>query len=883
MTIFKCKMCGGALEIKNNETVATCEYCGTQQTLPKLADDERAALYERANHFRRNNEYDIAMSIYEQIRNAEPTDAEAHWSLVLCRYGIEYVEDGSSKKRVPTVNRAQFTSIFDDEDYKAAIEHADSLQRDLYINEAKTINEIQKGILAISQKEKPFDVFICYKETDINGRRTQDSVLAYDIYQQLTADGYKVFFSRVTLEDKFGIAYEPYIFAALNSAKVMLAIGTKPEHFNAIWVKNEWSRYLALIKKDPKRVLIPLYRDMDPYDLPREFLHLQAQDMSKIGFVQDLLRGINKIIPKNAGGAEAAATDEKSAARFSEMFLTNAFASIRNGDFASAETYVQKVLEQDSENVQAYIAKLLMDLKVRESDALATAVPNFDKNPNYVKILQYGDKNTVATFKGYLASARKNASKKKKKKFAILAAIVAVLLIVGISVYALYISYNNRYENAVALANDGMYEEAIAEFEALGGFKNSEELADTCKDIILNKKYEAADAHMKKGEYIEAATIFESLDGYKDSADKVITCKYNYALALMNEGAYAEAISVFESLNGYKDSTIHLITCNDRMVEEKYNNAIALMNAENYTEAIDAFNALNGYKDSNDLIKQCETLASKLALYIKAKDLMNQGKYAEAIDSFATLGAYKDSENLQNQCEVVLSDMSTEELYTNAKNLMKKGEYTEAINTFAALAGYKDSENLIDQCKESLYIQGKDLYNQKKYSEAKDKLQQITTYKDSSKLLKIISLTTANYTVGDSVSILQKSWIVLENTGSRVLLLSEGIVAKLEYGFDNDWNTSTINTWLNRDFIQGSEYMYDIIDGQIFLLSIEEVNRYSDTIKEAKVTTNWWLRSPGKTNLYVSYVSMSGDVDAAGRPCNLVAGVRPAVWIDLAR
>ena len=29
MAIFKCKMCGGVLEINNNETVATCEYCGS--------------------------------------------------------------------------------------------------------------------------------------------------------------------------------------------------------------------------------------------------------------------------------------------------------------------------------------------------------------------------------------------------------------------------------------------------------------------------------------------------------------------------------------------------------------------------------------------------------------------------------------------------------------------------------------------------------------------------------------------------------------------------------------------------------------------------------------------------------------------------------------
>ena len=132
MSIFKCKMCGGALEINNNETVATCEYCGTKQTLPKLDDDRRANLYDRANHFRRNNEFDKAMGIYEQILDEDNTDAEAYWSLVLCRYGIEYVEDPSSHKRIPTVNRAQFTSIFDDDNYKSALQYADGYQRNIY-------------------------------------------------------------------------------------------------------------------------------------------------------------------------------------------------------------------------------------------------------------------------------------------------------------------------------------------------------------------------------------------------------------------------------------------------------------------------------------------------------------------------------------------------------------------------------------------------------------------------------------------------------------------------------------------------------------------------------------------------------------------------------
>ncbi len=234
MAIFKCKMCGGTIEFNPGDTVGICDSCGTKQTLPRLDDDKKANLYDRANHFRRNNDYDKAMGIYEQILNEDSTDAEAYWSLVLCRYGIEYVEDPATHKHVPTVNRAQFTSIFDDDNYKSALKYADLGQKAIYEEEANTINEIQKGILAISQKEEPFDVFICYKESDNNGRRTQDSVLANDLYHQLTQEGFKVFFSRITLEDKLGTAYEPYIFAALNSAKVMVVIGTKPEYFNAV-------------------------------------------------------------------------------------------------------------------------------------------------------------------------------------------------------------------------------------------------------------------------------------------------------------------------------------------------------------------------------------------------------------------------------------------------------------------------------------------------------------------------------------------------------------------------------------------------------------------------------------------------------------------------
>ncbi len=414
MSIFKCKMCGAALEIQNNETVAECEYCGTQQTLPKLDDEKRANMYDRANHFRRNNEFDKAMGIYEQILNEDNTDAEAYWSLVLCRYGIEYVEDPATRKRVPTVNRAQFTSIFDDDNYKSALNNADSYQKAIYEKEANAINEIQKGILAISQKEEPFDVFICYKETDNNGRRTPDSVLANDLYHQLTQEGFKVFFSRITLEDKLGTAYEPYIFAALNSAKVMVALGTKPEYFNAVWVKNEWSRYLSLIKNGAKKMLIPAYKDMDPYDLPEEFSHLQAQDMSKLGFMQDLIRGIKKIVPLDMPKVVEKETAMIGGNANVAPLLKRAFLFLEDKKWKEADEYCEKVLDLDPENAEAYLGKLMAEIGVSYRELLADCCNSFEEKDNYKKILRFGDEKLKAEVEGYIA----NISERKAKEIA---------------------------------------------------------------------------------------------------------------------------------------------------------------------------------------------------------------------------------------------------------------------------------------------------------------------------------------------------------------------------------------------------------------------------------------------------------------------------------
>ena len=361
MAIIKCKMCGGDLEILEDSSVCECEYCGTKQTVPKVDDEKKLKLFARAGKLLRGCEFDKASGVFESIISDFPEEAEAYWGLILCKYGIEYVDDPATGNKVPTCHRSSFESVEDDANYEQACENADAVARRVYREEARQIETLRKQILEVSGKEEPYDIFISYKELDEDGDRTPDSVIAQDIYKELTREGYRVFFSRISLEGKLGVEYEPYIFAALNSAKVMIVVGTDYEYFDAVWVKNEWSRFLKLIASGQKKAIIPVYKDMDPYDMPKELRSLAAQDMGKIGAMQDLLHGVEKLL----GGKKVEAVREiptvsvQSGGPNVQALLKRGDMALEDGEWDKAKDFYDQVLNMDAENGNAFLGLAL--------------------------------------------------------------------------------------------------------------------------------------------------------------------------------------------------------------------------------------------------------------------------------------------------------------------------------------------------------------------------------------------------------------------------------------------------------------------------------------------------------------------------------------------
>ncbi len=652
--ILKCKICGGDIELSNDKTLGTCMYCGSTMTFPRLVNGNRLDAFNRGNHFRRMGEFDNALTIYEQMIAEDNNDAEAHWCAALSRFGIEYVEDPVTMEYIPTCHRASYESFLDDVDYKAAVKYSEGVTQKQYQKDGKKIDEVQKAILSTSLKESPFDVFICYKESDESGGRTIDSVLAQDIYDHLTEKGYKTFFSKITLEDKVGTEFEPYIFAALNSAKVMIVVGTSRKNLDSVWVKNEWSRFLALMKKDKSKVLLPCYKDMDPYDMPEALSVLQSYNISSIGFMQDLIRGISKIVHSDT---KHLVVENKNDI---EPLLKRAGLFLETSDFERVSEYCEKVLDIDPENATAYLYKLMAALKLSKESDFDGNAQELDNIQDYQMAMRFADAQLKKRLQHYsevacLNKAYKNAcnllecndrsslenalkileeirdwldstaliekcnqkledlaatqkqqeekkkeSRKKLKKlsaFAIAALIVVLALIAFVHFIVPKIEISRKLKEAEILVQNGKYDEAITIYKSFEDYTEKE-------DKIKEAKYLKAEKLQSEGKLSEAFDIFFMLRDYKDSADKS---------AELEKEILTDEISKLVDENDYEtaqkklDSSIFLDETSKKSLQDivSYSSGKYFLDQGSFDKALEAFLLCDGYEDSAEYIKKC--------------------------------------------------------------------------------------------------------------------------------------------------------------------------------------------------------------------------------------------------------------------------------------
>ena len=709
MAVLKCKMCGGELTVDSDSTICECEYCGSKQTIPGTDDEKRLKLYERANRLRFECEFDKAAGVYEAIVADYQEEAEAYWGLVLCKYGIEYVDDPGTHKKIPTCHRSSFESVMDDANFELVMENSDTLARGLYREEAKRIEEIRKGILEVSSTEEPYDIFICYKETSEDGQRTIDSVIAQNVYEELTERGYRVFFSRITLEDKLGQEYEPYIFAALNSAKVMLVFGTSYDYFNAVWVKNEWSRFLQLITAGQKKTLIPCYKDLDAYDLPKEFKHLQAQDMGKVGAVQDLIRGIDKITERERNRVVGEVKRGVSVASNADQLIKRGHQALEDREWKKADGYFEEALNLDAESAEAFMGKWLSKIhrdgvdglveyyeqKYKEADPESIEAVEEDKEHIDSIVRQY-------EVKGYLSDteikkeyrfnrAYESAlSSREKQKKDVLSEINSEKLYLRTKQYARG-KLAQDLENAISqitqtmdqriagargedVASESKKKEEYAEF-LFGADEKAKELYEKAlkkRDAVYQNYIDSFSQAKEIKEYETLKESFRKLGAYEEAEAYITKCDNEIdrlKKELEEENRRKSEEQERLRLKKAKKRKIILIIAAAMIVvvaisvvvllkirtANKYDEAKLFFQNKEYASAKAVFEELGDYSDSKDMAIECQ----KYLHFQEGVELLNKGECEQALEYFNDTGDIDDVDKYKNLCTLFLEIKNT--------------------------------------------------------------------------------------------------------------------------------------------------------------------------------------------------------------------------------
>lgn len=145
--------------------------------------------------------------------------------------------------------------------------------------------------------------------------------------------------------------------------------------------------------------------------------------------------------------------------------LKRAFLFIEDGEFNRADAYLESILDQDPENAQAYLGKLMIDLRVNLQEELGNLTTPFESNKNYIKAVRFADEELKSKLNNYIKIINNRNEN---------------------GIYT-------RAKNAMSAANtESAYKEAAALFESISEYQDSSALAQSC--------YEKAEIARKEAE-----------------------------------------------------------------------------------------------------------------------------------------------------------------------------------------------------------------------------------------------------------------------------------------------------------------------------------------------------------------------------------------------
>ena len=645
--LLKCKTCGSPLNeqaAQSTNGVVRCPFCGNVWTIAKKETDPRALEFLRiGEHGLDVGRFQEAYEAYGKSAECDGEEPEAYFGMALAEFGVRYIKDEVNNRLQPICYRPTDKKFSSNKNYRTAIGFATNEQRAEYERRANEIDHINREFYDLQQSGLDYDCFLCVKVTGEDGGKTEDAKDADEIWLMLREKGYMPFYSERDLRNETGADYEARILYALYTSESMIVICRDEAYLQTPWVKNEYTRFLSLMReqeKDTDAVTIAYWGNVIE-KLPGKSGKIQGVDLAKRGSDDRIVNFVEAHTPEHKKKKEA----ERKAKEEEQNQLQQQLEEMRRqmAEMAAAQP-TQDDLKPRSEDDSAKAQRIekfetLLQLFVYISPVLLSVIFALILFSNHEQI------SIISNFAGWCFGW---------VFFTITSLLTSIVLLKCKFGWGYSVGWaTNDIKSRVSAVVLSM----VMIMFSIIGFSNAGKLS--------------SDFYPPNDIAISVTGKTTSIDGNTmlDGTYRVSSYKTNISFSIANTGEIM--ISSIKGQLTFYNGTTRVGTYNVQFTGEYYGGSttdvyVTFTETESnslYNTSYDDLGVTfqitvltikytdHEYSGDSMILKPIGNLSATENNYRYAVTLHNQGKYSEALPLFQSLGDYKESEQYAKVCE----------------------------------------------------------------------------------------------------------------------------------------------------------------------------------------------------------------------------------------
>ena len=407
-TKLACSICGGEVIVGEDGTLGTCMGCGNSLPYPKT-DIKK---HNRVTYLRNNYDFEKAGAIAAALIEDNSEDCTAYIEAFLCDYGIRYIRNGS--ERTPVCSVAADSNVKENSNYKKAVYYAPAEEQQKYEVIAAAVEGAVEAYNNAISAEEPYDIFVLTRE----GVSVDDDLEGEKLFLRFTENlGFRVFYAPEMLKDKSPAEKAAITAYALENSRIMLPIFKTESDCVDGYMNYAVNKFSLEAANNEEKSVFPIFNAgvLNFQQLPEALVWSDiAFDYSDSEFMREISEKVEGILkPEEAAVVPDAIVTATAANK--ENLIKRAYMFLEDGEYETADTYFDKILDIDIEDSRAYIGKLLASCKLKSEDEIPNLPQTVTDDKNFIKALRFATPEQKARYEALNGAIVERIESEKKR------------------------------------------------------------------------------------------------------------------------------------------------------------------------------------------------------------------------------------------------------------------------------------------------------------------------------------------------------------------------------------------------------------------------------------------------------------------------------------